>query len=804
MRTVLLIAFLQLPLDPPVPEPPAAAEPADAGPKAIALPRIIRSAEDVHRTLRPTLERIDHRQLVEEVQKGLPVLSAKIEPLAGAEAARHHGDLTDVGPALLRADETLSSWDADLESAVKDVHKARRELQHMDATWNATDEEARGEQAPPALLARVATVREQIRTASAQVQSQLDELLTTQDAVASVRLRIADQLAAVKQTQEREADQLFEKESVPVWTLLSRPFQGEKLKEHVLSTLEAHRLALRDYLVAQVGPALFLLGAFLLLAVMLRRGRGRLKAEVAADPDVAAGGQVLLRPVASAALLTLGLSTLVLEQRPLVVSQIILLGMLAAFLGAGRGLIPPAARRSTYLLAIIVAVHVLSSLTPEHSLLRRSLLLAVSLSASAVLVAGLRRHEWDPQIPSQRWRRIFRGGLVVGAVLLVVSALINLFGNAKLAELLATATLGSVATLLVLFGLLTVLRGLLAIGLRSETIQRWPVVASHGALFRTRTLRYLQWGAAVLWVLVTVRLFRIATPLWEAAGAIVSFHVKVGAIHISIGDILAFAITLWLSVLLARLTSFSLEEGLANRGLARGIPTAISRTAFYAIIAVGTVLAFLATGMEVTRFAVVVGTLGVGIGFGLQNVVNNFVSGLILLYERPIQVGDVIKVGDVAGTVQRIGIRSSTVANGQGAEVIVPNGDLISKELTNWTLSDRLRQITIDVSVGSRVPPEQVQALLLQVAKGNEAVLQKPSPVALLTGFNNGLNFQLLVWTERSDWSQVASDLRAAINRALAEAGIRGPENEVRVVSVVRDVPGLPPTDGESREKQAR
>jgi small-conductance mechanosensitive channel len=97
-----------------------------------------------------------------------------------------------------------------------------------------------------------------------------------------------------------------------------------------------------------------------------------------------------------------------------------------------------------------------------------------------------------------------------------------------------------------------------------------------------------------------------------------------------------------------------------------------------------------------------------------------------------------------------------------------------------------------------------VQVLLLQVAKANAGVLKKPPPVALLSGFNNGLNFQLLAWTERPDWPQVASDLRAAITRALAEAGIRGPQNEVRVVSVDRGLPGLTSTDGEPREKQTR
>jgi small-conductance mechanosensitive channel len=134
------------------------------------------------------------------------------------------------------------------------------------------------------------------------------------------------------------------------------------------------------------------------------------------------------------------------------------------------------------------------------------------------------------------------------------------------------------------------------------------------------------------------------------------------------------------------------------------------------VIAVGAVLAVLASGTELTRVTVLVGTLGVGIGFGLQDVVNNFVSGLILLYERPVQVGDVIQVGDVEGIVRRIGIRSSTVFTEQGSEVVVPNAHLISNEVTNWTLSDKRRRTDIDVAVAEAASPERVGELLLQVA----------------------------------------------------------------------------------------
>ena len=806
MRTVLLLAaMLQWPLGIPGPSAPSAPaavnESVDGGLAAIPLPQILRSAEDAHRTVRSMAERLDDRQLVDEVQEGLPALVAKIDPLAGQDSLISGRDVADLRPALLRADQTLAAWDAQLEAAVRAVYSSKQDLQRMDATWAATEAQARQEQVPRTLLERIAALRASIGGTSARIRGQLDQLLATQDQVAAVRLRIADALANLQQAEQLEAAQLFEVESVPLWKLLARPAQGEKLRQQILQALRVHAIALGDFMWVQSGRALLLLGTLVLLTLVLWRGRRRLLAEMAADPDVARGAEVLLHPFASASLLTLGLAALFLEQRPLVVSQVILLGMLVAFLAAGRSLIPQRARRATYALAIIVAIHVLSSLAPELSLLRRSLLLAVSLSATAVLVGELRRRGWEGAMPSPRWRWLLRAALIVGALLLVVSVVGNGIGNLTLAQLLTNGTLGSAAVMLLLSGVLAVLQGLLVILLRSRTVSRSPIVAGNAALFRARGTRYLRWGAGLLWVLTTARLFKIAAPLWAAVAQVVWFRVRVGSLDLSLGDLLAFAITLWIAVLLARLVRFVLEEGLANRGLARGVPTAISRTASYVVVGVGTVLAFLASGMEVTRFTVVLGTLGVGIGFGLQNVVNNFVSGLILLYERPVQVGDVIEVGTVVGTVRRIGIRSSTVATAQGAEVIVPNANLISNELINWTLSDRLRRLEIDVGVAYGTPPERVQSLLMQVAAANPTVVRTPEPAALFMGFgDSALNFQLRAWTDRSDiWPNVASDLRTAINRVLDEAGISipFPQRDLHLVSVDPGVPALLRKDDE-------
>jgi potassium-dependent mechanosensitive channel len=173
---------------------------------------------------------------------------------------------------------------------------------------------------------------------------------------------------------------------------------------------------------------------------------------------------------------------------------------------------------------------------------------------------------------------------------------------------------------------------------------------------------------------------------------------------------------------------------------------------------------------------VLAGAFGVGIGFGLQNIVNNFISGLILLYERPIQIGDTVEVGSLTGEVKRIGIRSSTLRTFQGAEVIVPNANLIAEQVVNWTLSDRQRRIELPVGVAYGTDPQRVLAILLDVAKASSEVLEDPPPLALFRGFgDSALNFELRVWTGLATYLEVHSRIAIAVNAALREAAIEIP-----------------------------
>jgi small-conductance mechanosensitive channel len=181
----------------------------------------------------------------------------------------------------------------------------------------------------------------------------------------------------------------------------------------------------------------------------------------------------------------------------------------------------------------------------------------------------------------------------------------------------------------------------------------------------------------------------------------------------------------------------------------------------------------------------------VGIGFGLQNIVNNFVSGLVLAFERPIQVGDVIQMGSVSGHVRKIGLRSSTIRVFDGSEVIVPNANLISNEVTNWTLSDRLRRLELSVGVEYGTDPRQMLEILERVAKEHPDVQEHPAPVPLFVGFgDSSLDFLIRFWTARADFPSVTSDIAVEVNAALKEADISipFPQRDLHLRSVEGEV----------------
>ena len=208
----------------------------------------------------------------------------------------------------------------------------------------------------------------------------------------------------------------------------------------------------------------------------------------------------------------------------------------------------------------------------------------------------------------------------------------------------------------------------------------------------------------------------------------------------------------------------------------RGVSTTVTLLLRIVLVSSGFFLAAAAAGIKLSNLSIVLGAFSVGIGFGLQNIFNNMVSGLILAIERPIKVGDVVQVGELIGSVRSIGLRSSNVKSVDGAEVIVPNGNLISNEMINWTLSDSNRRMDIRVGVAYGSDTDAVLKILKDIALEHPKVDKIPPPKAYFTAFgDSSLDFRLLAWTHIDQRLDVESDLNGSINKALNKAGIEIP-----------------------------
>ena len=241
------------------------------------------------------------------------------------------------------------------------------------------------------------------------------------------------------------------------------------------------------------------------------------------------------------------------------------------------------------------------------------------------------------------------------------------------------------------------------------------------------------------------------------------------------------AILFWLVLVLV--ANWLLRKWVVQRLLKRtrfddSLQYAINKITGYLIVTLGFFIALQVNGVNLSSLAVIAGAIGVGIGFGLQNIINNFVSGLIILAERPITIGDRVEVGTVAGQVTRISLRSTTVVTNDNISIIVPNSDFISHAVTNWNHGDPRVRMRLAVGVAYGTDPEKVRGLLLAVAKEHPKVLAEPAPELFFIGFgDSSLDFELGVWTEEMTAKprRFRSELYFAIEKKLRENGIEIP-----------------------------
>ena len=325
--------------------------------------------------------------------------------------------------------------------------------------------------------------------------------------------------------------------------------------------------------------------------------------------------------------------------------------------------------------------------------------------------------------------------------------------------------------------------------LKDRSGKRRSSVEEYGVKLERRINSIIRLVAIVYWLLFTLKFFYIEDEVLEGLKSVLNTKWIVGEMTISLKGILMFILVIFITIWIIKFIKLILEKEVFPRvKLSRGVPAIISLIVKYFIATMGFLLALAIVGVDLGKLTVLAGAIGVGIGFGLQDLFNNLISGFILVFERPVHVGDVVKFANMEGQVKTIGIRSSTIRIWDGTEVIVPNGKIISNELINLTLSDQLMRLDMELGVAYGTDPHSVIDILTYTATMHPDVIKMPKPFSIFLGYGeSAIKFKLFFWTSLiGERMRIRSEVTLAVSDAIKKAGIKipFPQQDVHVKTI--------------------
>ncbi|MCA1755899.1 MAG: mechanosensitive ion channel [Bacteroidales bacterium] len=669
------------------------------------------------------------------------------------------------------------------------------ELNSKGILWGATLDTLNARNSSATLINRVNVMTDTLNSFEKRFNSDSDFLQDMLVEISAAIILCNNTLAEIRKAGTITGTRLFRITHPPVWTAIKSVRTGER----VLSTRKAIATDIynefRDFGREESVRIVLHLLLFLVLLRLITKSFRNIEADIENLPGngLETVKTIIHRPWSATILVTFLLSYPIYGMLPGTVGFLNLLIIFYPVVRILYDIMPEKTRHYIILPSVAVLLAFLHSYTFGASLVSRFFLTGLDLFAVISVLSAIRKRTFRNNVPGKKAGMLLYYLAIAGTLMMGISLIASVIGAIRLAEFITYATLNSLALVFVIYAITKTLNSLLYIVIYGVFSDSLKALAVHRDLFYKRisaALTILSW---TIWASFALNQFAVRSEVVAAIRAVAGAGLNVGTVNVTIAVLILFILILWFTVWVSRVIKLVIEGEIAPRvKMKRGVPGAITLLLRIAIITIGFLIAFAATGVELDKMAILLGALGVGIGFGLQNIFNNLVSGIILAFERPIQEGDVIEVEELWGTVKEIGIRSSIILTYDGAEVIVPNGNLISNELINWTLTDKQRRAEVTVGVAYGTDPERVLEILDRIAADEDEVMNEPAPLALFTGFGtSSLDFKLLVWiTTVERRFIIQSRLNVSINRALAEAGIEipFPQHDLHIRSVDKPI----------------
>ncbi len=780
---------------PPAPAPVTGTQtaPKPTGPAAIQAADIATKATEATDFLRNLTDNFTQNNKIGDIKQSFSK-AAKLASKDGEETLK----LLEQQPALptLQAEQqkwqqrqlTFSNWLTTLTTRSKELQDALNQLTGLQSTWSLTLESAKTSNVPTASIQQIDQILAAIGKARTPLNAELSTVLNFQSKVGSAASESGAILANITQLQKKSMSGTFVQDSLPIWSTELWGRTANKLPEIIHNAVGNYKTGLSNYFGSSTQHLTLAAGFFILLIFFFTLHLKACELSTLGETSSPAMS-VLDHPVAAALTIVLLLATSpFLSDLPSTLRHTLQLIALTPMIILIRPVVSVYLMPYLYALGMLFALDTCREVFYDESFVGQIILTIESLVGAVVSIWFLRKLRSASSTTSKRFHL---GFLEVVTVLILLQMFAGgvtaAMGYVRLSLLITPGVITVGVMALAVYATLQIALGTIAIAFKVWPLRDLGMIQHHRTLLEKRLYYFLILAALTSLFVRSLGYLGLLAPVLDFGAFLLEMKIQRGVLSITLGGILEFILTIYASYLLSAFLRFVLNEDIYPRmKIPLGNSYAVSSLLHYVILAIGFTVAIAAIGVDLTKLTVLTGAFGIGLGFGLQAVVNNFVSGLILLFERPVHVGDTVEVGDLVGTVRRIGIRASTVHTFLGADIIVPNSQMVAEKVTNWTLTDNLRRIDLPVGVCYGAKPEDVIKLLENVAQANAGVIDYPAPQGLIVGYgDSSINYELRAWTDKFDnWVRIRSEIAIAVYHAVAAAGISFPfpQREVRLL----------------------
>ena len=364
--------------------------------------------------------------------------------------------------------------------------------------------------------------------------------------------------------------------------------------------------------------------------------------------------------------------------------------------------------------------------------------------------------------------------LIIFMLMQAIAIVLNTVGLFSLSKILSITAVFNLWMLIILYFVVQIIIQGLFLQFHAKKLENSLISLVDYNILQKKFLGVLNTLSALLWLFFLLQNLNIDDWAHDSVTDLLNQSRTIGGASFTFGGFVMFIIVIWLSSMASKIVSYFYDISAQHSNDISALKKKNRASTLLIRIGVftaGFMLAVAASGFPLDKLTVILSAFGVGIGFGLQNITNNLVSGMILAFEKPIQIGDIIEVDGKSGTVKEIGIRSSKLATSDGSEVIIPNADLISHHVENWTLNNSNRRMQILISAAYGVDIAKVKKLLTDMLCNREDIMENPEPSVYVNNITDkSVDFRILFWaadlsTSNTLRSRVLSDIYEAFNK---------------------------------------